>query len=996
MLDTWADALRELHGIDATLERLDGEHDLNFAATAADGTGYVLKVMRPDCPEALVAAQCAALEHVRRLAPDVPLPKVVATADGEPFAPVADGRGGTRIVWLQTRLPGVRYAEFRPHSTALVEDLGARLGRLDAALASFEHPQLRAELKWRLDDAGWIGGALDAFQDVPRRSLVRDALETFEALKPRLDALPVQAIHNDANDWNVLVEAGRVSGIVDFGDMTASPRIVELAVAGAYVALDRDDPEAALAALVRGYHRESALTAPELDLFWPLLRMRLALSVTVSTLEAAKRPDDPYVTVSQGLAWRLLERDDLDAGLVGARLRIACDLPATDGEADVLAYLDAGRGRFAPLVGRPLADATPYPLSVAEAALPRDPFGPPSHEERARIEIGPAAGGLRLGLWGEPRLIWTDPAFREGPWKGSDRRTVHLGVEVFGVPAAPLLAPLEGVVERVADTEDGAGRGVAVVLRHETPAGTPFFTRCEPLAPGTLGRLAPGARLGSGDPIGAPLERDGRTVRVRLQLALVLPDAEGAWPIAADPDRMALWGRLCPNPAALLNLADERAAYRPIPADEVLEGRRAHFGANVKLSYERPAMFLRGWRHHLFDEWGRPHLDAYNNVPHVGHAHPRLAAVAADQLARMNSNTRYLHPAQVAFGDALLARLPPSLSICYFVNSGSEANELALRLAHARTGATDVVTPDHGYHGNTTGAVAISAYKFNAPGGIGQPDWVQLVDIPDDYAGAFRRDDPRCAERYAAQVDGALERIAARGARPSCWISEVFPSVGGQIVPPAGYLARVYDRVRAAGGLCIADEVQTGLGRLGSHWFAFEQQGVLPDVVVLGKPIGNGHPIGVVITTPEIAESFARGPEYFSTFGGSTLSCRIGTEVLRIVEDEGLEENARRRGGELLAGLDELRSRHEAIGDVRGMGLFVGVDLVTDRERRSPATAIAWTVINRLRERRVLIGSEGPNDNVLKIRPPLTVEADDVGMILEALDAVLSETVCRV
>ena len=992
----WREALLARYGIDAQLARLDGEHDLNFAAEAADGSAHVLKVMRPGCPEALVDAQCEAIAHVRRRAPDVPLPNVVPNATGARFVAVPDEAGEPRLIWLQSRLPGIPYAEYRPHGLPTIEALGAHLGRMDAALASFDHPQLRAELKWHLPSSDWIGDRLDVFDDASRRDLVRAALADFEAARPRLDTLPVQAIHNDVNDRNVLVEHDRISGIVDFGDLTASPRICELAVAGAYVMLDRDDAESALAALVRGYHGANPLSTAELGLLWPLLRMRLALSVTVSTIEAAKRPDDPYVTVSQGPAWRLLERGDLDPGLVRVHVRAACDLPVTDGADDVLRFLDARRGAFAPLIGESLERAPLHPLSVAAATVPRNPFDMTPAEAAS---LGAGFDEPWLGAWGEPRLVYTAPAFREGPWKASDRRTVHLGVDVFAPAGTTLFAPLGATVEAVEVRPDPLDYGGVVVLRHETPAGAPFFALYGHLDPGSIEHLSRGDGVAAGDAFGAlgdPSVNGGWAPHAHVQLALSTDGMGADWPGVANPDRLDLWARLCPNPAALLNLPDERVAHRPLDEGRVVGTRRAHFGANVKLSYRHPVMFLRGWRHHLFDELGRPYLDAYNNVPHVGHAHPRLQGIAADQLLRMNSNTRYLHPAQVEFVDALLAWMPDSLSVCYFVNSGSEANELALRLANAATGATDVVTPDHGYHGNTTGAIAISAYKFDAPGGVGQADHVQLVDLPDDYAGTYRREDPDRAARYAAQVDAALGRIDARGARVSCWISEVFPSVGGQIVPPDGYLASVYAKVRAAGGVCIADEVQTGLGRLGSHRFAFEHQGVVPDVVVLGKPIGNGHPIGVVIATREIADAFAKGPEYFSTFGGSTLSCRIGTEVLRIVEDEGLQANALARGNELLAGLRTLQARHEVVGDVRGMGLFVGVDLVTDRGTRAPATAVAGRVVERLRDRRVLVGTEGPGDNVLKIRPPLTIEADDVEMILEVLDGVLSETDCGV
>jgi len=338
-----------------------------------------------------------------------------------------------------------------------------------------------------------------------------------------------------------------------------------------------------------------------------------------------------------------------------------------------------------------------------------------------------------------------------------------------------------------------------------------------------------------------------------------------------------------------------------------------------------------------------------------------------------------------------LSKFPDNLSVCYFVNSGSEANELALRLARAHTLGKGIITPDHGYYGNTTGAIEISAYKFNAPGGVGQPDWVELIEIADDYRGSFNRKDSERAKKFANQVDVALERFRSNKIPLAGFIAETFPSVGGQIIPPKGYLSAVYKKVREAGGICIADEVQTGLGRLGDYYFGFEHQNVEPDIVVLGKPIGNGHPLAVVITTQEIALSFAEGPEFFSTFGGSVLSCRVGNEVLKIIDEEALKENAKVMGERLLSGLRSLQRKHYCIGDVRGMGLFIGVDLVTDKMLKTEATDLAVYVKNRMRENRVLLGTEGPKNNVLKIRPPLTIKSEDINMIIENLDNILSE-----
>ena len=395
---------------------------------------------------------------------------------------------------------------------------------------------------------------------------------------------------------------------------------------------------------------------------------------------------------------------------------------------------------------------------------------------------------------------------------------------------------------------------------------------------------------------------------------------------------------------------------------------------------------------YLYDQHGRTHLDAYNNVPHVGHAHPRIAAVIERQSRLLNTNTRYLHPLQMRFADTLRAKLPAHLTHCYFVTSGSEANELALRLARAHTGRRGMIVQDHAYHGHTTGTIDISPYKFNGPGGEGPPGWVAIAELADPYRGRFGYDDPEAGAKYAADIERAGSALEARGHQLAGFIAESFPSVGGQIEPPAGYLAHVYERVRAAGGLCIADEVQTGLGRLGDAYWGFETQQAAPDMVILGKPVGNGHPLGVVATTEEIAASFANGMEFFSTFGGTTLACAIGTEVLEIVDDEGLQGNAAAMGIRLLSGLRELQQRFEVIGDVRGRGLFIGVELVTDRTSKTPATELAGYVSNRMRDHRILIGTDGPFDNVLKIRPPLTIGAADCDLLLAVLGEVLRET----
>ncbi|WP_166415634.1 aminotransferase class III-fold pyridoxal phosphate-dependent enzyme [Cochlodiniinecator piscidefendens] len=998
MTTHWKKMLQTHWGISADLSQLDGEYDLNILAQSAD-QAYILKVMRPDCDASFIDLQIQAFDHIENTGQQIAMPAVIPALNGERMCEVKDEAGATRLLWVLEKCPGKTYAHFAPKSNALIHDLGQQLGKMDAALCSFDHPSLERDFKWNLTQANWIDGHIEAVQDAHRQTLISEISAEFAHIRPTLCELPTQALHNDVNDYNILATGGpntpeKISGLIDLGDMCKAPRICDLAIAAAYIVLDHPQPEQALAALVSGYHDTNPLSPLEIDLLWPLLRARLAVSVVNSTLMAIENPNDPYIVISQGPAWRFLENTQIHPGLLKARLRAVCGLPVTDEAPEIMAFLEENRGHFANIMFEDVRNAPMGSLSVENSTWPQNPFHMPL-KEAARVGAEFEDNGkIWLGYYSEPRLIYAEPAFRKGPWLASDRRTVHLAIDAFAPAGRPLYAPMDATVHVVENRRGHLDYGGVVILSHETPQGHTFYTLYGHLNPEVCKTLTPGQSIKKGDAfcrLGDPTQNGGWAPHVHFQLALTTDGMGEDWPGVSDPDEMYLWGAICPNPAALMNLPDEKAHYHPTDKEQILERRQKHFSKNLKLTYDDPVMFVRGWKHHLFDEWGRPYLDAYNNVPHVGHAHPRIQAVAADQLKRMNSNTRYLHKAQTEFAEKILSKLPAPFEVCFFVNSGTEANELALRLARAHTGAKAMITPNHGYHGNTTGAIDISAYKFNAPGGVGQPDWVKLVEVADEYRGSFKRSDPDRAEKYADLVDAAIVKIHSKNEKLAGFIAETFPSVGGQIIPPQGYLASVYEKIREAGGICIADEVQTGLGRLGDYYFAFEHQNAIPDIVVLGKPIGNGHPLGVLVTSREIADSFAQGPEYFSTFGGSTLSCRIGKEVLDIVDDEGLQKNSKIMGDRLLSGLRALQKKHACIGDVRGMGLFVGVELISNSKTQNEGTEIASYVKNRMRENRILMGTEGPKDNILKIRPPLTIAADDVDMILAIMDQTLSE-----
>lgn len=421
---------------------------------------------------------------------------------------------------------------------------------------------------------------------------------------------------------------------------------------------------------------------------------------------------------------------------------------------------------------------------------------------------------------------------------------------------------------------------------------------------------------------------------------------------------------------------------------DILRLRRQVLNPTLSVSYNEPLKIVRGEGIHLYDQYGQPYLDMVNNVCHVGHCHPHVVAAGQAQMAQLNTNTRYLHDNIVEYALRLTATLPAALSVVFLTNSGTEANDLALRLAQAHTRAQGVIVVDHAYHGHSPSMVELSPYKFNGKGGQGQASHVGVVAMPDVYRGPFR-EPSEAGRQYGALLQPAIESLRRHDIATAAFYCESLLGCGGQIVLPEGYLAEAYAAVRAAGGVCLADEVQVGFGRVGEHFWAFERQGVVPDIVTMGKPMGNGHPMGAVVTTPEIAASFVNGMEYFNTFGGNPVSCAIALAVLDVIADEKLQENARRVGGFLLDGLRELQQRHDAIGDVRGCGLFLGVELVRDRAARTPDRPKAKAVVEAMKARHVLLSTEGPDDNVLKIKPPIVFSQANAEEFLDKLDQVL-------
>ncbi len=421
-------------------------------------------------------------------------------------------------------------------------------------------------------------------------------------------------------------------------------------------------------------------------------------------------------------------------------------------------------------------------------------------------------------------------------------------------------------------------------------------------------------------------------------------------------------------------------------SSEALQARKKYLGPGLSLSYDRPIYMRSAAFQYMYDSEGNALLDAYNNIKHVGHCHPHVVNAGRRAMAHLNTNTRYIFDSLTNYAQHLLSYFPDELSKVYFVNSGSAASDLALRMARVYTRRDTMAVVKHGYHGNSSSGIEVSHYKYAHKGGSGRQGHIIEAELPDCYRGKYTGDD---GGRLYARDFIEINESATIGA----FIAEPIVGCGGQVPLATGYLNELYPYIRSQGGVCISDEVQVGFGRIGTHYWGYEGHGVLPDIVILGKPIGNGHPMAAVVCTDEIADAFDNGMEFFSSFGGNPVSCAIGKAVLEVIENESLQQNALLVGNYMMDRFREIQQYYDVIGDVRGAGLFIGIDIILPQSDKAPNTVLASVIKNELRELSILVSTDGPSNNVIKIKPPLCFNRANADRLVEAFQEVLNRRV---
>jgi 4-aminobutyrate aminotransferase-like enzyme/Ser/Thr protein kinase RdoA (MazF antagonist) len=747
--------------LDVEAKALNGYDELNFLLKDKSGQQYILKVATDEHGYHFLDAQVKIINHLSESEVSNKFQHYLLNIEGKELITLLIN-GKNYYLRILSFLEGVFWVDANERTDALHMDLGNFLGQMDKALQNFSHPAMHRHYTWDISTAMDANAKIKCIQHHERRRMAGYFLLQFEMeVLPVLSSLRHAYAHNDANDYNLLVQGDIVSGLIDFGDMVYTALINNVAVACTYAMLNNNDTLHSASLVVKSYHAVYPLSSEEVDILYYLIAARLCISVTQSAYNASQDSSNEHHFITEKPAWDLL-----------------------------------------------------YQL----------------------IRINP---------------IKAQDTFRKA-------------------------CGFEGVI----DNTDHA---------------------------------------------------------------------------------------------------------------DLLQQRMEHVGRNLSISYKEKLKIVKSALQYLYDDKGRTFVDCVNNPSHVGHCHPVVVKRMQQQIATLNTNTRYLNDNMMEYAQRLTATLPPSLSVCYFTNSGSEANDLAIRISRHVTKQKDIIVLDHAYHGTSTVAMEMSPYKFDSKGGFGQMPWIHKAINPDMYRGPYKYGEANAGEKYAADVQRIIEVLKKEGKAPAVFICETLLGVGGQIPLPPNYLKEVYQYVKAAGGICIADEVQVGFGRVGDAFWGFELQGVVPDIVVMGKPIGNGHPLAAVVVTNEIADAFNNGLEYFNTFGGNPVSMATGLAVLEVIQQEEMQQHAKEVGNYLMDALKRLMDKHPIISDVRGHGFFIGAEMVRDRNTLEPAVPEIDIVVEKMKDKGYLLSTDGPLHNVLKIKPPMPFNKQNADEFVLFLDEALGQ-----
>ena len=957
------------------LSRLNSERDINLLIKGAGTKQYVVKISNPKESPVHLEYQDLLINHLRL---NIELRKIYPEILHKKILFYKDRYERKCAVRVLTYIDGNMYAKSK-NSDHTEKSLGKLLALQSNQLQSFINNQAIRKFEWDPSDIRWIKKFINLFKGA-NKNIIKNTIDEHEKFVfKNIKNLKHAVTHGDPNDYNIVVKKEKIIGFIDFGDSIYAPVINDLAISLSYALMGAKNFYKTLQNIVGTFNEFYKLTDQEIYSLLSLIKSRLVITLVMAAKQRKKYPDNKYLSISEKNAWDLIYKlHKIDPYFFIAVIRDICNLEPIFNFSKKLQLFK--NQQFGNLFDFELNNVNKKIVNFDKSSFLLKTN--PSNKKLDNLVGKFLKKDIGIGLYKEKRKVYKSNHYISSlnPLK---RRDVHLGIDIFVEANTPIKSPLNGKVIILHNNNFKYDYGPTVILEHKINDYS-FFTLYGHLSKKCLKKLKVGQIINKGEWIGeiGDYKINGNwPPHLHFQIMTSLLNEVDNFPGVGEEYLLKIWEQISPDPNIILQIP-KSFFINKVKKEKILLKRKKNIAQNLSISYREPLHMLEAKGQFFYDDQGRKYLDCVNNISHVGHSNKLVHDALVSQNLKLNTNTRYLYNIINEYSDRLLKTFPKQLNKIFFVCTGSEANDLALRIAKNYTKAQNVLVMDNAYHGHTNSLIDLSPYKFNSKGGEGKKNYVHVLRMPDEIRGKWTKQNNKWINKY---IDEAKEIINKHFNKKNSLSSFFFESIlgcGGQIELPKGYLKNIFKLVRQKNALCIADEVQTGFGRVGSNFWAFQEHGIVPDIVTLGKPMGNGHPIAAVVTTKKIADTFNNGMEYFNSFGGNPVSCAVGNAVLDVIEKDNLQKNSKVVGDYFIKKLKNIQKKFpNFISKISGKGLFIGIDFIINGDLLLPNRKLATKLINSLRLKGILLSTDGPFNNVIKIKPPLVFNKDNADLV---------------
>ena len=965
------------------LSRLNSERDVNLLIKGAGTKQYVVKISNPKESLAQLEYQDLLINHLRQ---SIQLRNIYPEIFHKKILFYKDRNERGCAVRILTYIEGDMYAKSK-NSDHTEKSLGKLLALQSNQLQSFIKNQAIRSFEWDPSDIRWTKKFINLFKGA-NKNIIKNTIDEHEKFVfKNIKNLKHAVTHGDPNDYNIVVKKEKIIGFIDFGDSIYAPVVNDLAISLSYALMGVKNLYKSLQNIVGTYNEFYKLSVQDIYSLLGLIKSRLVITLVMAAKQRKKYPNNKYLSISENNAWGLIYKlDKVDPYFFIAVIRDICNSePILNFSKKIQLFKSQ---QFGNLFDFDLNNVNKKIVNFDKSSFLLKTN--PSNKKLDNLVEKFLKKNIGIGLYKEKRKVYKSNHYISSlnPLK---RRDVHLGIDIFVEENTPIKSPLNGKVIILHNNNFKYDYGPTVILEHKINNYF-FFTLYGHLSKKCLKKLKVGQIVKKGEWIGeiGDYKINGNwPPHLHFQIMTSLLNEVDNFPGVGEEYLLKIWEQISPDPNIILQIPESFFSNK-VQKEKILLKRKKNIARNLSISYQDPLHMLEAKGQFFYDEQGRRYLDCVNNISHVGHSNKFVHEALVSQNLKLNTNTRYLYNIINEYSDRLLKTFPKKLNKIFFVCTGSEANDLALRIAKNYTKATNVLVMNNAYHGHTNSLIDLSPYKFNSKGGEGKKDYVHVLRMPDEIRGKWTNKNYKWVNKYIDEAEDIISKTFNKKNSLSSFFFESILGCGGQIELPKGYLKNIFKLVRQKNALCIADEVQTGFGRVGSNFWAFQEHGIVPDIVTLGKPMGNGHPIAAVVTTKKIADTFNNGMEYFNSFGGNPVSCAVGNAVLDVIEKDNLQKNSKVVGDYFIKKLTQIQKKFpNYISKISGKGLFIGIDFICNGDFLLPDAKLATKLINSLRLKGILLSTDGPFNNVIKIKPPLVFNKDNVDFVCNEINGFL-------